>query len=153
MARDPACQATTAGLYYSATDTLTTHQLFTMTDSLLPKDLSLKALFDLNGYIIVPNLIPPPLLQPLKEACNRVVFKTRKGDWPHRRIVGKQFPPFIDTEGEPDSWGVQHLMHPDLEERVFAEWYGSEGLRNVCKELMECKEEDLQMGASTRSSS
>lgn len=118
-----------------------------MSGSLSSEDSSLKARFDRDGYVIVPNLIPPPLLQPLKDACDRVVTRTRRGDWPHRRIVGKQFPPFIDTEGEPDSWGVQHLMHPDLGERVFAEWYGSEALRDVCKELMDCKEEDLQMGA------
>lgn len=111
-----------------------------------PSISGLKGRLDRDGYVIVQGLIPPDLLLPLKDACDRAVEKTRKGEWHHRRIVGKQFPPFIDTEGEPDSWGVQHLMHPDLGEPVFAEWYGSVGLLNVCKELMECDEADLQMG-------
>jgi hypothetical protein len=40
----------------------------------------------------------------------------------YRRLVGTQFPPW--NEGT-DVWGVQHMMHPDLNEPVFAEWYGS----------------------------
>ncbi|KAG9005286.1 hypothetical protein FRB94_000411 [Tulasnella sp. JGI-2019a] len=107
--------------------------------------IDLKSRFDEQGYVIVPDLISPIHLQPLKDACDRVIAKTRSGEWTHRRIVGKQFPPFIDMEGEPDSWGVQHLMHPDLAEPVFAEWYGSEGVKNVCQQLMGCKEEDLQL--------
>lgn len=106
----------------------------------------LKSRFDEQGYVIVPDLISIDLLQPLKEACDRVIAKTRSGAWPHRRIVGKQFPPFIDTEGEPDSWGVQHLMHPALGEPVFAEWYASEPIRGTCQELMACEEDDLQLG-------
>ncbi|KAG8863961.1 hypothetical protein FRB96_006834 [Tulasnella sp. 330] len=106
---------------------------------------NLKSRFDEQGYVVVPDLISPHLLQPLKEACDCVIVKTRSGEWQHRRIVGKQFPPFIDTEGEPDSWGVQHLMHPALGEPVFAEWYGSDALRSVCQELMACEEGDLQL--------
>lgn len=105
---------------------------------------SLRAELESTGYVVVPDLIPPSLVQALNDACLRVIERTRNGNWPHRRIVGKQFPPF---EGdETDVWGVQHLMHPELREPVFAEWYGSECLREVCCELLDCQPDDLQMG-------
>lgn len=105
---------------------------------------SWKAQLDDEGFVVIPNLISPSLFQPLLEAAERAISKTRSGEWPHRRIVGKQFPPFVGDEK--DSWGVQHLMHPDLAEPVFAKWYGSEELRLVCKALLECSDDDLQMG-------
>lgn len=101
-----------------------------------------------QGYVVVPDLIPSHLLEPLEEACRRTISKTRRGDWPYRRLVGKQFPPF---EGdETDCWGVQHLMHPDLNEPVFAQWYGSEVVRRACAELLGCGLNDLQMGRCLR---
>lgn len=102
-----------------------------------------KALYDEQGYIIVPNLIPPETFEALKQACEHATAKTRTGSWPHRRTVGRQFPPFDDSN--PDSWGVQHIMHPDLEEPAFAEWYTSDALINVAKELLQCNEDELQM--------
>lgn len=36
-------------------------------------------------------------------------------------------------------------MHPDLEEPTFAEWYTSDALINVSKELLQCNEDELQM--------
>ncbi|KAG8955475.1 hypothetical protein FRC04_008826 [Tulasnella sp. 424] len=85
---------------------------------------SLRAQLESTGYVVVPDLIPPGLVQALNDACLR-------------------FPPF---EGdETDVWGVQHLMHPELEEPVFAEWYGSQCLREVCCELLDCRPDDLQM--------
>lgn len=102
-----------------------------------------KALYDEQGYIIVPNLIPPETFEALKEACDHAIAKTRTGSWPHRRTVGRQFPPFDDSN--PDSWGIQHIMHPDLEEPTFAEWYTSDALINVSKELLQCNEDELQM--------
>ncbi|KAG2362997.1 hypothetical protein BDR07DRAFT_1357022 [Suillus spraguei] len=102
-----------------------------------------KALYDEQGYIILPNLIPPETFEALKEACEHATAKTRTGSWPHRRTVGRQFPPFDDSN--PDSWGVQHLMHPDLEEPAFAEWYTSDALINAAKELLQCNEDELQM--------
>lgn len=103
-----------------------------------------KQLYDTQGYVVVPSLISPSLLLELEEACTRTIAKTREGSWPHRRTVGRQFPPYDD--GNPDSWGVQHVMHPDLGERAFARWYTSDELVNVVCELMACGEEDLQMG-------
>ncbi|KIJ67228.1 hypothetical protein HYDPIDRAFT_84682 [Hydnomerulius pinastri MD-312] len=98
---------------------------------------SIKAKYDEQGYVIIPGLIPPEDFKSLEEACERVVSKTRSGAWPHRRTVGKQFPPFDNDN--PDSWGVQHIMHPDLNEPVFAKWYTSSGLLNVAKELLNCE--------------
>lgn len=103
-----------------------------------------KALYDEQGYIIVSGLIPSDNIDALREVCDRVIAKTRAGLWPHRRTVGKQFPPFDDSNS--DSWGVQHVMHPDLGEPAFAEWYTSDPLINVSKELLQCDENELQMG-------
>lgn len=82
-----------------------------------------------------------------------------------RRTVGIQFPPF--SNDNPDSWGVQHTMHPDLGKTaaVFSDWYTSDALTSVssvtfsqialslypirsqvCAELLECEEEDLELG-------
>jgi len=102
-----------------------------------------KALYDEQGYVIVSDLILPENLEVLRAACDRAIAKTRSGLWPHRRTVGKQFPPFDDSN--PDSWGVQHVMHPDLAEPTFAEWYTSDPLINVSKELLQCNEGELQM--------
>ncbi|KAG5338815.1 hypothetical protein C0989_006084 [Termitomyces sp. Mn162] len=104
----------------------------------------LKTLYEEQGFVIVPGLIPSSSHeQKLREACDRIVSLTREGKWPHRRTVGKQFPPFGDDN--PDSWGVQHVMHPELGEPVFAEWYTSQKLLDVVVELLECGEEDLEM--------
>ena len=106
----------------------------------------IKSLYDKQGYVIVPGLIPTELDEPLRGAAGRVIARTRSGEWPHRRTVGKQFPPFDNDN--PDSWGVQHLMHPNLEEPVFVEWYTSGPLvQTVCR-LLNCDEDKLQMGVS-----
>lgn len=63
--------------------------------------------------------------------------------WKYVRAVGKQFPPF-PTDRD-DIWGVQHLMHPDLHEPIFLEWYTSpELLATVC-EIIGAKQDDLQL--------
>ncbi|KAL5501095.1 hypothetical protein ACEPAH_9482 [Sanghuangporus vaninii] len=103
----------------------------------------LKVAFDRDGYIIVDNLISGSQFAALQSACSRVISKTRSGAWPHRRVVGKQFLPFDNDN--PDSWGVQHVMHPDLGEPEFAKWYTSDALMDVVKQLLDCEDEDLQM--------
>ncbi|KAG6876824.1 hypothetical protein C0993_000172 [Termitomyces sp. T159_Od127] len=104
----------------------------------------LKNLYEEQGFVVVPGLIPSPSYeQQLREACDRIVSLTREGKWSYRRTVGKQFPPFGDDN--PDSWGVQHVMHPGLGEPVFAEWYTSQKLLDVVMELLECGEENLEM--------
>lgn len=93
--------------------------------------------------MIIPGLISSSELSALKEATDRVIRLTRSGKWPYRRTVGKQFPPF--NAESPDSWGVQHVMHPDLGASEFVRWYTSDGIVNTAKELLACDEEDLQM--------
>jgi hypothetical protein len=89
-----------------------------------------------------------PWLTQLREACARVLERARAGPndhirWRYVRAVGKQFPPFpIDRE---DIWGVQHLMHPDLQEPIFLEWYTSPLLLATICEIIGCEEDDLQL--------
>ena len=106
----------------------------------------IKTVYDKEGYVIVPELIPAELDTPLREATERAISKTGSGESPHRRTVGTQLPPF--NNDSPDSWGVQYLMHPDLGEPIFSEWYISEApVRTICK-LLDCGEGKLQMGVS-----
>ncbi|KAK0218720.1 hypothetical protein IW262DRAFT_1448811 [Armillaria fumosa] len=104
---------------------------------------ALKNQFTSQGFVIVPDLVSPPDLPLLRTACEDVVERTRSGRWALRRTVGKQFPPYDAENG--DSWGVQMLMHPELGHPIFAEWYTSDSLTGVVKELLGCEEEDLQM--------
>lgn len=105
---------------------------------------SIKATYDEQGFVVVPGLIAPEDWNELEAACQRVIKKTRDGKWPHRRVVGKQFPPYdIDN---PDSWGVQHIMHPQLGEPSFGKWYTSDRFLNVAKELLVCSDMELQLG-------
>ncbi|ORX46054.1 hypothetical protein DM01DRAFT_1311292 [Hesseltinella vesiculosa] len=96
-----------------------------------------------NGYVIVDNLIPDEMMPRLKAATERVVDRARKGEWHHCRTVGKQFPPWTE-EDNVDVWGVQFMMHPELQEAVFMEWYGSEPLLAAVQQLLDCSREQLQ---------
>ncbi|KAJ7049716.1 hypothetical protein C8F01DRAFT_1068567 [Mycena amicta] len=104
---------------------------------------TLKDRFEEDGFIIVPGLVAPSRLPLLQDACAHVVALTRDGTRPHRRTVGKQFPPYGDAN--PDSWGVQHVMHPDLAQSAFASWYTSDEVVGAVWMLLGCKEEELQM--------
>jgi hypothetical protein len=64
---------------------------------------SLKAQYDTEGYVVVQGLITSEERDVLESACKAIISKTRSGEWPYRRTVGKQFPPFGDAS--PDSWG------------------------------------------------
>ncbi|KAI0029563.1 hypothetical protein K488DRAFT_56096 [Vararia minispora EC-137] len=102
-----------------------------------------KQKYDADGFVIIPGLIKPELFTELENACAVVVARTRAGDWPHRRVVGKQFPPYGDAD--PDSWGVQHVMHPDLGQPAFAKYYTSPEMRAAARELLGCEDKHLQM--------
>lgn len=106
--------------------------------------LDIKSTYDRDGFVKISGLISQKELTELVAACDRAVKRTRSGSWPFRRTVGKQFPPY-DNE-HPDSWGVQHVMHPDLGEDVFVKWYSSKELLDTVMQLLECNEGDLQMG-------
>ncbi|TCD68439.1 hypothetical protein EIP91_010725 [Steccherinum ochraceum] len=88
-----------------------------------------KTLYDTQGYVILPRSLVIPsqtTFQDVLAAVTRIVAKARSGEWPHRRAVGRQFPPHR-IGGSGDAWGVQHLMHPDLGEdaKVLKRWYTS----------------------------
>lgn len=104
---------------------------------------TIKTVYDDQGFVVVPGLIPPQNWAELEAACQRTVQKVRDGTWPHRRTVGRQFPPFHNDN--PDSWGVQHIMHPQLSEPAFGQWYTSDKLLEVVKELLDCKDHELQL--------
>lgn len=103
-----------------------------------------KETYDKQGYVIIPGLIPDDMLPELTVAAERAIERTRSGSWQHRRTLGRQFPPF--DESDPDSWGVQHIMHPDLGEPAFAKWYTSDVFVKSVLGLLCCKEDELQMG-------
>ncbi|KAE9399678.1 hypothetical protein BT96DRAFT_919984 [Gymnopus androsaceus JB14] len=105
----------------------------------------IKETYDSQGFVVVPGLISSIDFPKLQEAADTIVNRTREGSWPHRRTVGKQFPPFDNDH--PDSWGCQHVMHPDLGKPgvIFSHWYTSDALTRACAELLQCGEEDLQL--------
>jgi len=105
--------------------------------------MGVRAIYVEQGYVIIPDLIRPEEWHRLESACQRAITRTREGLWPHRRTLGNQFPPYDSKH--PDSWGVQHLMHPDLQEAAFVEWYTSPAFLGAVKELLGCEERDLQM--------
>lgn len=100
--------------------------------------------FEETGYVIVDGLIPVDQLEPLRQACDRVIAKARSGEWKPRRMVGVQFPPYLQV-GD-DVWGVQHVMHPDLGEPIFAQWYGNEKLLKAVKELLNVNHDNFLLG-------
>lgn len=101
-----------------------------------------------HGYVIVPSLIPDHLFPLLRESADHIVNLSRSGKWDNVRIVGKPFPPW-DAKDKEDIWGVQNVMHPDLGQKVFAEWYGNEEMLEVSRALMGCEQEDMQFGEHT----
>ncbi len=109
----------------------------------MPASAELKEHYDMHGYVIAPGLLTPSEHADLLAATNRVVARTRSGSWPHARVVGKQFPPYGVGD---DIWGVQHAMHPALEEPIFARWYTGDAVREAAKMLLGCQDEELQMG-------
>ena len=111
----------------------------------MPTSAELKEHYDTHGYVIIPGLLTPSEHADLLAATNRVVARTRSGSWPHARVVGKQFPPYGIGD---DIWGVQHAMHPALEEPIFARWYAGDVVRGAAKMLLGCRDEELQMGGS-----
>ena len=108
------------------------------------KNSDYKSLYDSQGFVILPSLLSTTAFAELQVAAEHVISRTRQGEWPYRRTVGKQFPPF--DESNPDSWCVQHIMHPELHEPAFANWYTSDFVIGAVSTLLACEEGDLQMG-------
>ncbi len=109
---------------------------------------AMRAAYERDGFVIVDGILTSPSsstsatsddctsLTTLRRAAQDVVRLTRAGEWPHRRVVGKQFPPFDKVETQ-DYWGVQHLMHPSLpHHELFQRFYASEKLLDTCAALL-----------------
>lgn len=98
-----------------------------------------------DGFVVVKSIVSPEKLQALRDAATKVEAMARKGEWPHIRTVGKQFPPW-QWEPEKGIWGVQHMMNPELPgHEIFTELYFSEEVLSIVKELLSCKDEQLVM--------
>jgi ectoine hydroxylase-related dioxygenase (phytanoyl-CoA dioxygenase family) len=78
-----------------------------------------------DGYVIIDEAVEPSMLEPLRAAAARVTERTRAGEWPHKRKAG-----------EDDIWGVSHLLHPELDEPVFAEYMASAPVLDVAADLL-----------------
>ncbi|PWN98724.1 hypothetical protein FA09DRAFT_296605 [Tilletiopsis washingtonensis] len=116
-----------------------------MSSSSVPLDVAaLKAHYDTHGYVLLPSTLSPSYLASLRAAAAHATALTRAGAWPHRRVVGKAFPPF-DAENS-DSWGVQHLLHPRMPRAdVFAAFYARDELLDVAAALIGTPREAMQM--------
>ena len=53
----------------------------------MSSQVSLKDRYVKDGFVIIPDLIPPEERVELEEACERVIAKTRAGSWSQRRVV------------------------------------------------------------------
>jgi hypothetical protein len=101
--------------------------------------------FHRDGYIVVDGIFDGQDVDQLKQAAHEVTRLTREGKWTHRRVVGKQFPPY-DTVASPDSWGVQHLMHSQLPHHdVFTRFYASSPLLDIAAHLLHTSISSMQL--------
>ncbi|KAI5475381.1 hypothetical protein MNV49_001485 [Pseudohyphozyma bogoriensis] len=100
--------------------------------------------FKTNGYFVVDGIFDDFDMDALRNAVAEAVTMTREGKWPHRRTTGKAFPPY--DMSHLDSWGVQHLMHPELpHHELFAKFYGSPQMLGLASLLLDAPTERLQM--------
>lgn len=95
-----------------------------------------------DGYVVLRGQLPPEFRSALLEAARH----TRQKSWPHVRTVGKQFPPWPDAATASDVWGIQHILHPDLGEPIFGDWYASDAIIDTVKTILGVGEDELQMG-------
>ncbi|EHY56758.1 hypothetical protein HRR83_002160 [Exophiala dermatitidis] len=95
-----------------------------------------------DGFVKLPNLITPQLLLALKACSKYTADRARQGKWPYVRTVPKQYPPWHEWQPGDNIWGVQHLLHPDMNVRdTFAELYFSDEVLSVVKELLGLKDD------------
>jgi ectoine hydroxylase-related dioxygenase (phytanoyl-CoA dioxygenase family) len=86
-----------------------------------------------QGYFILDPAVPEGMLEPLRKATRRVTAKARAGEWPHVRRAG-----------DDDIWGVSHLLHPDLEEPIFAEYIASSVVLDVVADMLDVPQEEKE---------
>ncbi|KAK5064639.1 hypothetical protein LTR84_000473 [Exophiala bonariae] len=95
-----------------------------------------------DGFVKIPQLLSPQLLLAMRAACKYTTERAREGKWPYIRTVPKQYPPWHEWQEGDNIWGVQHLLHPDMNVRdTFAELYFSDEVLSVVKELVGLKDD------------
>jgi hypothetical protein len=95
-----------------------------------------------DGFVKIPNLLPQHVLLAMQASCKYTTDRARQGKWPHVRTVPKQYPPWREWQAGDNIWGVQHLLHPDMNTRdTFAEVYFGDPVLDVVKELLGLKKE------------
>jgi hypothetical protein len=98
-----------------------------------------------DGFVVIPSLLSPQEITPLRNAATQATTLTRQGNWPFFRTVPKQFPPWpkeVPPASEGGIWGVQHLLHPDMPGRdQFAKFYFDERVLSIVEELLGLKKE------------
>lgn len=93
-----------------------------------------------DGFVVIRNLLTPNEVSQYRTIATAATTRARSGGWPYFRTVPKQFPPWPTTPppaSEGGIWGVQHLLHPEMEGRdSFARCYFSENILRVAEELL-----------------
>lgn len=90
-----------------------------------------------DGFVKIAGLLPARYVLAMKAACKYTTERARQGKWPYVRTVPKQYPPWHEWQPGDNIWGVQHLLHPDMNVRdTFAEIYFSDEVLSVVKELL-----------------
>ncbi|KEQ61807.1 phytanoyl-CoA dioxygenase family protein [Aureobasidium melanogenum CBS 110374] len=96
-----------------------------------------------DGFVRIPSALPKDQLEALRAACQDVAQLARAGRWPFVRTLPKQFPPW-DSDTSKGTWGVQHLMHPDLPHHdTFAASYFAPYITDAVTEILQCSPNDL----------
>lgn len=99
-----------------------------------------------SGFSVIRNFLSPEEVCQYKKAAEEVVDYARKGNWPHVRTRGKQFPPW-PKNFSPDIWGVSGLLHPELGQMSmpFQRLYSSDKLLDVAGDILQTPHEGLSM--------
>jgi len=88
------------------------------------------------GFVVLDTMVPVGLLEPLRAAAARATARARAGGWAHGiRTAASPFPPY-DQDATADVWAVHLLVHPDMGEPAFLDWYGSDEVRSACAQLL-----------------
>ncbi|KAI5293256.1 hypothetical protein KEM52_005707 [Ascosphaera acerosa] len=93
-----------------------------------------------DGFVVICGLLDEDRVASLKTIAIAATTRARQGKWPYFRTVPKQFPPWPENCPPPEEggiWGVQHLLHPDMEGREdFAALYFSPEMLSVAGHLL-----------------
>ncbi|CAM1501990.1 Fc.00g039740.m01.CDS01 [Cosmosporella sp. VM-42] len=100
-----------------------------------------------DGFVVIKSIVSNEQLEALRAASKKAEELGRRGEWPHVRTVGKQFPPWDPADAKTDGiWGIQHLMNPELPGHdLFTKLYFSEEILGIVKQLLQCEDERLIM--------